>query len=310
MASLLLHGSLFDIEQMQPWHLCSMDCGSAAATLACHRMPDLPVHTPPAHPPPAVASGRLSYSGVITLLSLYGSYVMVVAVADFTKRMGVEWAELAARLHRCVASSVRRRLRQPLLDESDGEVGGEELQEGGGSRPSYLSSRPGSGVDGVAPSVWLVNGRRQPRHYRQQQRLQQQQLAEQQRQQQLQQQAEQLSDVSDTDEPAPRPSLGQPPRRALRKGSPRSDESRMSAMEIASSAADSPVVEVRRAVVQFAEEATFIPNRCVWNAVVCDVPASGAGSVCGRSCRLQFSADLVSLLPCKPPARQWHTLRG
>lgn len=41
-----------------------------------------------------MASGRFSYASVLGLMLLYGGYVLVVAVADFTKRMGVEWDQV------------------------------------------------------------------------------------------------------------------------------------------------------------------------------------------------------------------------
>jgi hypothetical protein len=37
---------------------------------------------------------------VAALLSIYLSYVVVVAVADFSKRAGVEWGEVARRVSR------------------------------------------------------------------------------------------------------------------------------------------------------------------------------------------------------------------
>jgi hypothetical protein len=44
----------------------------------------------------AVASGAFTYGGVATLLSIYALYVVVVAVADFSKRAGVEWGEVGS----------------------------------------------------------------------------------------------------------------------------------------------------------------------------------------------------------------------
>jgi sodium/potassium/calcium exchanger 6 len=35
--------------------------------------------------------GKMTYGGIIFLIGLYGTYVLVVAIADFSKRAGVEW---------------------------------------------------------------------------------------------------------------------------------------------------------------------------------------------------------------------------
>ncbi len=56
----------------------------------------------PAHLP-AVASGWFTYGSVIILLSIYAAYVVVVAVADFSKRAGVEWKEVARKVSRRVS---------------------------------------------------------------------------------------------------------------------------------------------------------------------------------------------------------------
>lgn len=67
-------------------------------------------------PVPAVASGQVTYGSIILLLSLYGGYVLVVAVADFSKRAGVKWRKVgrsfAARLPWDLH---RRELGTPLL---------------------------------------------------------------------------------------------------------------------------------------------------------------------------------------------------
>jgi hypothetical protein len=52
---------------------------------------------------PAVASGWFTYGSVIILLSIYAAYVVVVAVADFSKRAGVEWKEVARKVSRRVS---------------------------------------------------------------------------------------------------------------------------------------------------------------------------------------------------------------
>lgn len=39
----------------------------------------------------AVLLGKMTYGGIIVLIGLYGAYVLVVAIADFSKRAGLEW---------------------------------------------------------------------------------------------------------------------------------------------------------------------------------------------------------------------------
>jgi hypothetical protein len=73
-----------------------------------------------------VARGGLSYGSVAALLWLYCAYVAVVAVADFTKRAGVEWGAVSARLSRRFGLD----LRVPLL----GGGGGGWDEAGGGGR--------------------------------------------------------------------------------------------------------------------------------------------------------------------------------
>ncbi len=40
----------------------------------------------------------MTYGSVMVLLLLYCGYVVIVAVADFSKRMGVEWPEVARKI--------------------------------------------------------------------------------------------------------------------------------------------------------------------------------------------------------------------
>lgn len=44
-----------------------------------------------------VASGKMTYASVAVLLILYSFYVVIVAVADFTNRAGVQWSKLTVR---------------------------------------------------------------------------------------------------------------------------------------------------------------------------------------------------------------------
>lgn len=84
----------------------SAAAGGAAAAVRSLLHPSLlpPEPGSPAPPPlpvcAAVASGYFTYASVAALLSIYASYVVVVAVADFSHRMGVEWADVAKRVSR------------------------------------------------------------------------------------------------------------------------------------------------------------------------------------------------------------------
>jgi hypothetical protein len=60
---------------------------------------------------------------VAALLSLYAAYVVVVAVADFSKRLGVEWGEVARTVHRRVSGRWRMEMVSPLLQEVYGAGG-------------------------------------------------------------------------------------------------------------------------------------------------------------------------------------------
>jgi sodium/potassium/calcium exchanger 6 len=73
-----------------------------------------------------IATGYFSYGSVATLLSIYAAYVVVVAVADFTHRAGVEWGELASRVSRRWSQKWRMELVSPLLqsDYASGAAGG------------------------------------------------------------------------------------------------------------------------------------------------------------------------------------------
>jgi hypothetical protein len=73
--------------------------------------------------PAAVASGWFTYASVAALLSLYAAYVVVVAVADFSKRLGVEWGEVARTVHRRVSGRWRVEMVSPLLQEDYGTGG-------------------------------------------------------------------------------------------------------------------------------------------------------------------------------------------
>jgi hypothetical protein len=45
----------------------------------------------------AVARGSFTAGSVVLLLGMYCGYVVLVAVADFTKRAGVEWEDVAVK---------------------------------------------------------------------------------------------------------------------------------------------------------------------------------------------------------------------
>ncbi|KAI7838328.1 hypothetical protein COHA_007897 [Chlorella ohadii] len=103
-----------------------------------------------------VATGYFSYGSVATLLSIYAAYVVVVAVADFTHRAGVEWGELAGRVSRRWSQKWRTELVSPLLrsDYASGAAGdvaggspvGQPLLEWTGSAPTAQQlDRPSSG---------------------------------------------------------------------------------------------------------------------------------------------------------------------
>ena len=68
---------------------------AAAKLLLLPASGGLTLSEPRPHLCPAVARGHVGYTGVGVLLSCYGGYVAIVAVADVTKRMGVEWPDLA-----------------------------------------------------------------------------------------------------------------------------------------------------------------------------------------------------------------------
>ena len=58
----------------------------------------------------------MTYGAIAALLSLYVIYVIFVAVADFTKRAGVEWGDIGVRLSKHVSMKIRQNgLVAPLL---------------------------------------------------------------------------------------------------------------------------------------------------------------------------------------------------
>ncbi|PSC70482.1 sodium calcium exchanger [Micractinium conductrix] len=67
-----------------------------------------------------VASGSFTYASVATLLSIYGAYVVVVAVADFTKRAGVEWGDVVRNVSKRMSKRFRVEMVAPLLQEDYG----------------------------------------------------------------------------------------------------------------------------------------------------------------------------------------------
>lgn len=79
------------------------------------------------------AFGAFTYRSVVHLLLLYGMYVIVVAVADFSKRAGVEWYVIGASISRTLTSGVlglggsdtteSAHLATPLLMENHHRVG-------------------------------------------------------------------------------------------------------------------------------------------------------------------------------------------
>jgi Ca2+/Na+ antiporter len=67
----------------------------------------------------SVATGKVTYGAIAALLSLYIIYVIIVAVADFTKRAGVEWGDIGVRLSKNVSMRIRRNGSiAPLLPRS------------------------------------------------------------------------------------------------------------------------------------------------------------------------------------------------
>lgn len=108
-----------------------------------------------------VATGYFSYGSVASLLSIYAAYVVVVAVADFTHRAGVEWGELASRVSRRWSQKWHTELVSPLLrsDYAAGAAGGvaggspvgQPLLEWTGSAPTAQPLERSSSIPMPAP---------------------------------------------------------------------------------------------------------------------------------------------------------------
>ena len=106
-------------------------CLSSARSNCLHQL-HTHAHT---HTLRAVASRSFTYVSVAGLLALYVGYVVVVAVTDVSKRMGVEWAEVAARVAGRLPSQLwrgggggfggrRGELGTPLLERRGFDEGG------------------------------------------------------------------------------------------------------------------------------------------------------------------------------------------
>ena len=95
-----------------------------------------------------VLSGKIGYGGVFALLSLYGSYVVIVAIVDFSKRAGVEWPVLGRNISRKISRKlglVDVRHSRNLLEPVD--VVNEQLSD--------VSSEVEEGVVECAPVAQL-----------------------------------------------------------------------------------------------------------------------------------------------------------
>lgn len=71
-----------------------------------------------------ILGGSVGYGGVGFLLSLYAAYVLIVAIADFTKKAGVEWHEIGRDLSRVMTGG-----RFELLLPAGGGEGGDQLSD-------------------------------------------------------------------------------------------------------------------------------------------------------------------------------------
>lgn len=101
-----------------------------------------------------IATGKVTYGAIAGLLSLYVIYVIVVAVADFTKRAGVEWGDIGVRLSKHVSMRIRQNgLIAPLLHRSGSGGGGGENFDGASVE------RPFTNEDGLGYYYGSSNGR-------------------------------------------------------------------------------------------------------------------------------------------------------
>lgn len=116
----------------------------------------------------AVASGKVTYGAIAGLLFIYVAYVIVVAVADFSKRAGVKWRILGRDLTQQISLRFRSRgLATPLLDRAGSTLFAdqeeEQAAENGFSRPRsddgenlLLPEGEISVTEGLLPTVTQV----------------------------------------------------------------------------------------------------------------------------------------------------------